>query len=404
MKILSIEPTPSPNSMKLNMDEKLPAGERITYTREHKGGCPIYIEKLLDIPHVKSVFHTADFIALDRHPKGNWQHILAGAREIFGEAALSTQDESAIAAASVHDAAAKDKTTSAKSPESAVEQAQSQEAWGEANVAVQTFRGLPIQVRVRSESEEVRLALPERFSQAVMKAHAASPNMIMERKLEEKGVRYGELKEIAEQVVQEIDATYSDERLEQLIAQAYEQESTTSPEAVANSASWDVISRQLDNADWKVRYAALEKLKPTMSVLPLIIKALKDEHSSLRRLAVVYLGDLKEPEVYPYLYEALQDKFVSVRRTAGDCLSDIGEPDAIAPMIKALKDPNKLVRWRAARFLYEAGDETAVEALREAQDDAEFEVSMQVKIALERIEGGAAAEGSVWQQMTRRTT
>jgi hypothetical protein len=27
---------------------------------------------------------------------------------------------------------------------------------------------------------------------------------------------------------------------------------------------------------------------------------------------------------------------------------------------------------------------------------------MQVKIAMERIEGGHAAEGSVWQQMTRR--
>jgi HEAT repeat protein len=71
-------------------------------------------------------------------------------------------------------------------------------------------------------------------------------------------------------------------------------------------------------------------------------------------------------------------------------------------MVNALKDPNKLVRWRAARFLYEVGDDSAVSALQEAGDDPEFEVRMQVKIALERIEGGHAAEGSVWQQMTRR--
>ena len=70
-------------------------------------------------------------------------------------------------------------------------------------------------------------------------------------------------------------------------------------------------------------------------------------------------------------------------------------------MIEALKDQNKIVRWRAARFLYEAGDETAIPGLREAQNDTEFEVSMQVQIALERIEGGEEAEGSVWQQMTR---
>jgi HEAT repeat protein len=102
----------------------------------------------------------------------------------------------------------------------------------------------------------------------------------------------------------------------------------------------------------------------------------------------------------PYLFEALRDKSVSVRRTAGDTLSDWGDPAATGPMIEALRDPNKLVRWRAARFLYEAGDESAVEALREAAKDAEFEIQLQAQIALERIERGEEAAGSVWQQMT----
>ncbi|MCG0041259.1 HEAT repeat domain-containing protein, partial [Escherichia coli] len=77
-------------------------------------------------------------------------------------------------------------------------------------------------------------------------------------------------------------------------------------------------------------------------------------------------------------------KAVSVRRTAGDCLSDIGDPQAIPAMIKSLSDSSKLVRWRAAMFLYEVGDESAIEALRAAEDDPEFEVSLQVKMALER--------------------
>ena len=64
MKILSIEPTPSPNAMKLNMDEKIPGGVMRTYTMENKDKAPDYIQKLLEIEGVKSIFHTADFISL----------------------------------------------------------------------------------------------------------------------------------------------------------------------------------------------------------------------------------------------------------------------------------------------------------------------------------------------------
>jgi hypothetical protein len=39
-------------------------------------------------------------------------------------------------------------------------------------------------------------------------------------------------------------------------------------------------------------------------------------------------------------------------------------------------------------------------ALKAHENDPEFEVSMQIKMAIERIEGGEAAKGSVWKQMT----
>ena len=73
------------------------------------------------------------------------------------------------------------------------------------------------------------------------------------------------------------------------------------------------------------------------------------------------------------------------------------------PIAATLTDSNKLVRWRAARFLFELGDESTLPALRAADDDPEYEVRMQVRQAIERIEGGHDARGSVWQQMTHDT-
>ena len=45
-------------------------------------------------------------------------------------------------------------------------------------------------------------------------------------------------------------------------------------------------------------------------------------------------------------------------------------------------------------------DETALPALKAAENDKEFEVDLQIKLAIERIEGGEEAKGSVWKQMT----
>lgn len=379
MKIVSIEPTPSPNSMKLNMDESLPAGVRKTYMKKNSTEAPDNIQQLLAVQGVISVFHAADFIALDRTSKGDWQFILGKAREIFGEAQGSTSSNGVP-----------------------LEQTQAEAAFGEAQVLVQMFRGIPLQVRVRAGNEEARVAMPERFTQAAVRAGTASPNLIKERKLEELGVRYGELKDIAGEVVQELDASYDDARVESLVSSAMLETDVPPSSEATEEGQTGATLEQLRHSDWKLRYAALQKIQPSLETLPLLVHALQDENTSIRRLATVYLGDIKEPEVLPFLYRALEDDTPSVRRTAGDTLSDLGDPAAMPAMAKALKDRNKLVRWRAARFLYEVGDNSVLKDLQEAADDPEFEVRMQVKIALERIEGGHAAEGSVWQQMTRR--
>ncbi|GGH39081.1 virulence factor [Paenibacillus segetis] len=375
MKIVFIEPTPSPNSMKLHLDESLAPGIRKTYNQDNERSAPAWISRLLNIPGVKSVFHTADFVALDRKGNADWAAILSQVQEQFGQ----------------------DTVESAWNPGN-----EEPVGYGEAQVFVQYFRGIPMQIRVKSGTREERIGLSQRFVSAV--TEVASSTLIKERKLSDYGVRYGELEDIAREIEQELEAAFPQERLQDIVAQAIahgrnegefiEQRRQLSLEEIASS---------LQSEDWQVRYAGLDALQqPGPEALPLIEQALRDPKMQLRRLAVIYLGDIRTPEAMELLYEALRDTSPVVRRTAGDTLSDIGDSAATEPMIAALGDRNKLVRWRAARFLYEVGTDNALEALRNAIDDPEFEVGLQVRMALERIESGEEAAGTVWQQMANR--
>jgi len=375
MKLISIEPTPSPNSMKLNVNELLPRGQRHDYKASGSEQAPELYRKLLAIPGVKGVFRTADFIALDRRPGADWSAILGEASLLFDND--GTEQDNASAASGVT-------------------------SFGEAQVLVQMYRGIPMQIRVRFGDSETRAAMPERFMDAVTRA--AGSTMIRERKLEEFGVRYGEPEEIAAEIIKELEASYTSERLEALIEASLAQGSTEAAETQApirpKPLSLAEVEEKFQSDDWQERYAALDRYVSSEEGLQLLAKAVKDENTSIRRLAVIYLGDLQSKAALPYLFTALKDSSTSVRRTAGDTLSDLGFTEAIAPMIESLQDKNKLVRWRAARFLYEAGDETALDALKEAAKDPEFEIQLQARMAQERIERGEEAAGSIWQQMT----
>lgn len=373
MKIVFIEPTPSPNTMKLHLSESLEPGIRKTYTLDNERSAPSWIARMLHIPGVKSVFHTADFVALDRKGNADWSAILTEVQSQFGQEGIA----------------------------SAWEQSDSEAAqgYGEAQVFVQFFRSIPMQIRVKSGSQEERIGLSERFVAAVTEVSSAT--LIKERKLTDYGVRYGELADIAREVEQELEAAYPPERLRALVAQAIEHGSSEGEFVEQRrELSLDEVRERMQSDDWRVRYAGLEALKPDAEALPLLAEALGDKQMQVRRLAVVYLGDIGKPAM-DLLYEALRDKSPAVRRTAGDTLSDIGDPAATKAMITALQDSSKLVRWRAARFLYEVGTDEARDALRAASDDPEFEVGLQARMALERIESGEQAAGTIWQQMAQ---
>ncbi|MCM3030573.1 conserved virulence factor C family protein [Niallia taxi] len=370
MKIMAIEPTPSPNTMKINLNEELPMGTSNNYKKDNAEEAPKVIQDILAIEGIRGVYHVADFLAVERNAKYDWKELLAQVRNAFGEEAESLEKEPEV-----------------------------NEHFGEIKVLVQMYKGIPMQVKLTDGTEEKRYGLPEQFMKAVSEVRMPQDNVVASRKWQEFGVRYGEFDEIGQAVQEELMAAYPDERIASLAEAAKNPETA---EATLNKREKIKLTFQdLEHEDWKIRYQRLEQSEdPTVDDIPVLTAALDDEKPSIRRLATVYLGMIEDVIVLPSLYKALQDKTVTVRRTAGDCLSDLGFSEAMEEMMKALDDKSKLVRWRAAMFLYEVGDERALPSLKAHEDDPEFEVSLQIKMAIERIELGEEAKGSVWKQMT----
>lgn len=355
--------------MKVIVDEELPFGKSFNYTKENMNEAPLEIQAILKIEGVKGVYRVADFLAVERNAKYQWESILSQVRNALGE-----------------------QTEQVESKEHA------SDAYGEVFVHVQMFRGLPLQIKVFDSSSEHRISTGDRFVEAFksIKMNKFDDNYIIERKWADFGIRYGEKEEIAQSVLKEIEATYPPERVTRIVE-------------AANAKKEETVKRRKITVeefcvdDWKERFKMLDQIpNPELDDLPLLEKALEDEQMSIRRLATVYLGMIKDKVVVSLLCRALKDKSAAVRRTAGDCMSDLGFVEFEPAMMGALKDKNKLVRWRAAMFLYETGTEASLPALHEAENDPEFEVKLQVKMAIARIEQGEEAKGSVWKQMMER--
>ncbi len=280
MKLLSIETTPNPNSMKLNLDERLAKEVAVTYTDENRGECPAYIEKILAISGVSSVFRVADFMAIQRKPTAGWEDILSQARAVLEFASLNNANPE---------------------PEET-----SDNKWREVTVSVQYFRDLPMLVKVSSGSETTRLPLAERFGKAIERAMGASENMLIERKWKDEGLRYGDLHDVGEAVVREISAVYDEKKLRELVEKAYHPDLHERVEASEEELG-ELVSA-FESPRWEERFAALKELgrKATAQIdsqaLSVIIRATKDPKMSIRRLAVVFLGLIKTPGVLAPLF------------------------------------------------------------------------------------------------------
>lgn len=372
MKIVKIEPTPSPNSMKIIVDTELPTGTSYNYKKSDAETAPSFMSALLNVNGIRGIYHVMNFLAVERTGNVSWETILADVQAIFNEGETTESDDE--------------------------QEAQPDEPYGEVYVHVQTYKDIPLQVKVFDSDSEERFGLSERFVKAMDRVQGAEvENYILLRKWADYGIRYGEKSEIGQTVVQEIEAAYPEERLEEIIRQSEK------GEQVARGQK--VTLEQFSVDEWEKRFQLLDQMPdPDMLDVPVLDRALEDEKMSIRRLATVYLGMIEDEAVIPYIEKALQDKSWAVRRTAGDCMSDLGFEGFEDAAIRLLKDRNKLVRWRAAMFLYETGTEKALPALKEAEADEEFEVKLQVRMATARIAEGEEAQGSVWKQMTEART
>lgn len=370
MEIVRVEPTPSPNTMKIVLSFKKEDRSSNTYTEVNDHN-PEFINRILQLDGIKSVFHVMDFIAVDKRPKENWDTLLKDVT-----AAISGSDQ-----------------------EGDFAENQVNEHFGEVKAEVLKFKGIPYQIKLTTQEEEKRKQLPEIYIDSMLKATKDSDNVVFLRKWEDLGVRYGEVEEVLATVQEEILALYPKEKLEALVEEALTSDITI-PEKQFVHVDKETFEQE---EDWKVKLRMLNDFPtPTEDDYPSLDVALNDEKPQVRRMAIVLLGMIESKETLPYLYKGMKDKVVSVRRTAGDCLSDLGFKEALPVMIEALEDPQKIVRWRAAMFIFDEGDETALEALKKRQDDPAFDVKLQVQMAIERIENGEEALGSVWKQMANR--
>lgn len=259
------------------------------------------------------------------------------------------------------------------------------------------FKGIPYQVKL-NDSTEHRRELPARFTQAVQDATLPEDNIIFDRKWETLSTRYGTPDDVFTEVIEEIEALYPADMLTVLVEEA---KNRVQP---APMKYFKVPLDKFKNTeDWKERLYILNHFDtPDESDYPLLEYALHDDKLQVRRMSVSLLAMIEVPETLKYLQIAMADRAIPVRRTAADAYSDLGFKEGLPDMHKALGDKNPIVRWRAAMFIYESGDESSLEVLKAHQDDPQYDVRLQIEMAIARIEQGEDALGSVWKQMQNR--
>jgi Virulence factor/Scaffold protein Nfu/NifU N terminal/HEAT repeats len=358
--LVSIDTTPNPNSLKLNIGEAWP--QSATYTTDNEATAPKIVQTLLHIEGIESIFASANFLTLNRHPKADWEVILKAVHAAFDE-----------------------NESKSESPENS----------SQVQVWVQTFREIPIQVKVTQGIHEKRVGLPERFGSLAreLQKHCGA-DYLKERHWADYGSRYGSVEEIAQEISDEIESLHDEATLQQRAMAILGESPATNAIQTASEVT--------EHPAWHARLKTIQETIASEETASFLMEALQDEQPQIRRWAAAKLAGIKTSESVKALSESLlNDPNVGVRRTAGDSLSDIADVSAQEAICQALQDKNKLVRWRAARFLAEVGTELALPSLDNAKNDAEYEVRMEIEAAIRHIQEGASATLPVWKLMAQ---
>ena len=75
MEILNVATTPNPNTMKIDLNIDSGDNKPNTYTKV-KEGQPDFINAVLDVEGVKSIFQAMNFISVDKNSDADWDTLL----------------------------------------------------------------------------------------------------------------------------------------------------------------------------------------------------------------------------------------------------------------------------------------------------------------------------------------
>jgi len=115
------------------------------------------------------------------------------------------------------------------------------------------------------------------------------------------------------------------------------------------------------NADFQKRMTLFFELRSRgREIVPVLVRALNDEHEDVRAFSANLLQYSENAAVIPYLEARLHDESPRVRKTALIALGDLGAIDAVPAIILVLNDEDQLTRCQAAYVLGVLKNETAV--------------------------------------------
>ena len=83
MKIISIEATPNPNSMRVVFDTELPSGTSHNYRKNDAETASEPAASLLKLDGIKGIYHVMNFMAIEKDSDVEWEGILTNIEAII---------------------------------------------------------------------------------------------------------------------------------------------------------------------------------------------------------------------------------------------------------------------------------------------------------------------------------
>lgn len=433
--VKSIVSTPNPLSFKLELDHVILSGCGQTFQFANEEGCPEVVCNILGFNGVESVYTMPDWVCINKLPgeSHSWNDLLPLCVAALGGPSIGSEALDALDRLNMNN-------EKRLSTESALVISDNQIS---ATIRLQASNGIPIQIEASDGLTTKRQALSQRFStimeEFISQKSTGKMQFFEGRTWVKQGTLYADtIDDALVAAVDDVEAMYSEERLQSLIGRAalktQDPSFSTTQDMTVSGRLFSLQSLRNSSALSTVEHLcnlASDKFNEDKdnSALLVLTGFVRDGLGSIpaRRMAIAYVGSCtgefystNKDEIFKCLSIAfVQEKAAGMRRTAGDSLSDFGDERAVPLAAKQLLiDDSKLVRWRAARILGELGGpsledsegdklvrntlNTAITALQEAilVDLQSFEVVFECTNSLALLQNGEGEKSiPVWQKM-----